>query len=377
MRLEGCVAARLSRERKPRRRSVREQLPRRRAERSAREAAVEFRRRVGPKQGGHRVAAEMLAVSERTLAQWRRLQGAGDLKARPRGRPLRRSDPATRNTLIAHIRDLGPQTGVEVLRSHSPPMPRSEITDVVRRFRQLWRQRRRRSFLRLKWTTPGTVWAMDHALPPQPIDGQHAAILAVRDLASGEPLLWRPTADMTAEATIEALEPLLAERGRPLVIKSDNGSAFKSEDMKGFLKSRGIHQLFSPPKTPRYNGSCEAGIRRLKEQTEYEAARHGRPGEWTGRDLDRARRVRTLLHAPDGASPVDECVRAAFAFTVAVKEVQAADELLYGRDGGRRRTNDHIMRVALSRALLEHGLLHIKRRRIPLRDCRLFPAKIT
>ena len=59
--------------------------------------------------------------------------------------------------------------------------------------------------------------------------GSIAQILAVRDLASGLQLAWTAVPDATAAEALAVLEPLMHQYGPPLVLKSDNGSAFISE----------------------------------------------------------------------------------------------------------------------------------------------------
>ena len=364
-----------------RRRSVLRQMNRREIEANTRRVVVDFleeNRRYGATQ---QQTAKILSMSERTLGLWRQRQSdpRGDVK--PRGRPLRRSSTEDRNALIEKIRDVGPHTGVERLRTLAPTMPRSEVADIVWRYRRAFRRRHTLLLHDLDWTTPGATWAMDHAEAPEPIDGVYNAILAVRDLATVEPLLWLPVSDMTAEVTIAALEALFAQRGRPFVLKCDNGSGFRSHAMGAFLKEQAVEQLFSPVRTPSYNGSCEVGIRHLKIQTEYEAKRNNRPGHWTAEDLARARYVRALFTNTtngDPAVPADESARNAFRDAVREKELAAEKELRYVEiKGGERGRRIQIQRTALSRALLEHGFLHIKRRAIPLPKTHKFLANIS
>jgi len=78
----------------------------------------------------------------------------------------------------------------------------------------------------LHWRRPGTVWAIDFAEPPLSIEGSFDYLLAVRDLASGMQLLWLPVTDETARTAMAGLEALFRQHGPPLVLKSDNGSAF-------------------------------------------------------------------------------------------------------------------------------------------------------
>ena len=142
----------------------------------------------------------------------------------------------------------------------------------------------------LHCTAPGTVWAIDHSEPPQPIDGCYPAVVALRDLASGMQLAWLPVPDATETITAAVLESLFHKHGPPLVLKSDNGSAFLSRDWNGLLDRWRVMPLRSPPATPRYNGSCEAGIGSMKLRTTFLAARAGHPQQWTSDDLEAARR---------------------------------------------------------------------------------------
>ncbi len=134
---------------------------------------------------------------------------------------------------------------------------------------------------RLHWDQAGTVWAIDHAEPPQLIDERYKYLLAVRDLASHCQLGWLPVPAATAETTRAALEALFVEHGPPLVIKSDNGSAFIADETTDLLASREVVHLLSPPYTPQYNGCVQrAGIGGLEdaEPREQAAALAGRPG---------------------------------------------------------------------------------------------------
>jgi hypothetical protein len=97
---------------------------------------------------------------------------------------------------------------------------------------------------------------------------------------------------------MNAVEAVLKEVDAPLVLKSDNGSHFTGEEMRGLLDRRGIVHLVSPPGTPRYNGAVEAGIGSLKTRSHLEAARQDRPGQWTCDDVEKAR-----LQANDNGRP--------------------------------------------------------------------------
>jgi transposase InsO family protein len=58
--------------------------------------------------------------------------------------------------------------------------------------------------------------------------------------------------EQTAQATIIALEILFLLYRPPLVLRSDNGSAFVSDAFQAFLACHRVQWLPSPPRKPWY-----------------------------------------------------------------------------------------------------------------------------
>lgn len=83
------------------------------------------------------------------------------------------------------------------------------------------------------------------------VDGSKPAILAGRDLATGESTLWEVVDGMTASTTVDLFRRSLADREPPLVVKTDNGSAFIAGETEALLDAYEIEHLLSPPLTPR------------------------------------------------------------------------------------------------------------------------------
>jgi transposase InsO family protein len=257
-------------------------------------------------------------------------------------------------------------------------MARREVEDLLRRCRWVARRRRRLLTRTLHWTRPGSVWAVDFAEPPQPVEGCYGRLLAVRDLASGHQLLWLPVPDEAAATAAAALEGLFREHGAPLVLKSDNGSAFIAAEVEELLARWAVGQLFSPPRMPRYNGACEAGIGSMKTRTHHQAARRGHPGEWTCDDAEAARLEANQTARPWGAcGPTPEEVwqrrsrfgaeaRSAFGETVRRLEGEARQEQGYPAEGVLDRiARAAVSRAALRRALVAHGLLQFRSHQAP------------
>jgi len=320
--------------------------------------------------------AGLIGLAERTLRDWRRGFLRNFLKPLALGRPTRRATPEQRNEVSRLLDELGPGIGVPSLREIFPEMARAELEDLVRRYRRVFRKRHRQCLAVLHWTRPGAVWAVDFHGPRDPVDGTCPYLLAVRDLASGKQLLWRPTPDMTAATAVAALTSLFIAHGAPLVLKSDNGSAFIDGRTQELLARFGTIGLFSPARTPSYNGSIEAGIGSLTSRTEQHAARHGRPGYWTFDDAEAARLEANATARPFGPlgpspeqrwstrAPIAAEEREAFAATIARRlQEQDHDHGLAYENAASRRVAE---RPAIRHALVEHGYLYITRRRIPL-----------
>ena len=109
-------------------------------------------------------------------------------------------------------------------------------------------------------------------------------------------LAWQPVSDETEATAVASLHALLSEQGAPLAIKSDNGSAFKSEGWKALLKAWQITPLYSPPVTPRYNGACEASNGSMKLRTWMLAIKAGDDQWWTSELLAAATQQANQLH---------------------------------------------------------------------------------
>jgi transposase InsO family protein len=361
------------------RRGPAKQRPRRERQRRLRHDLVVFSRWTGALGLSLPETAGILNLSARTLRQWRLDLAAGTRPFQPLGRPTLRAPCGDRNDVLALIDELGPRVGVPTLQACCPHMSRAELTDLLLRYRRVWRARHKQPLHVLDWRVPGAVWAMDFAYAPWPIDGLYPYLLGVRDLASGQQLLWRPLTSANAEEAILALQLLFALHGAPLVLKTDNGSPFIAEHTLAFLAQCGVLPLFSPPRVPQYNGSIEAGIGSMKSRTEEHATREGRPTEWTWHDTEVARAQANATARPRGLDePTPDELWNARGQLLAHRRTDLAAAVVAHRqrarfDGGWPLEETlpvpvarALDRQAIPRALVEHGFLLYSRRRIPL-----------
>jgi len=333
--------------------------------------------------------AARLDLAPRTLRHWQH-DGRAQQRALALGRPAARAPRRERQAVLEILGELGPGVGVPTLRGCCPTLARAELADFLRRYRRVWRRRHQEAWHVLRWPQPGRVWAIDYAEPPLPIDGVYGALLAVRDLASGRQLLWLPVQDPVAGEVVGALASLFAVHGAPLVLKSDNGSPFCAGSTRALLAALGVIALFSPPRTPRYNGAAEAGIGSLKTRTETHSVRQGRPGWWTWNDVAAARAEANATARPQGPSgptpdaswntrrPVTPAERHLFQAAVARLRTQEREDYQLAMEGPLSLTQEAIVeRRAVRRALEERGYLLYSRRRLPLPIRRRKAARIT
>jgi hypothetical protein len=96
------------------------------------------------------------------------------------------------------------------------------------------------------------------------------------------------------------LVALFRAHGAPLVLKSDNVSAFIADQLQAALVAWQVLYLRTPPDYPEYNGACEVGIGSMKTRTHHQAARRGRPDLWSCDEAEAASREANETAPPWG-----------------------------------------------------------------------------
>jgi transposase InsO family protein len=241
----------------PRYRGLRGQRGWREQERAVRRSALVFLRWLQRRRSGPTSAAQELGIALRTLRDWSNQWGENQMKLKARGRPAEHADRELRRQVLALFGLMGPHVGLPTLQAIFPNVARGELVELQKRYRRAFRRGQTLLQHVLRWTREGSVWAMDFAQPPQPIDGFYPKQALVRDLASHNQLAALPVPDETGPMARMLLDSLGRWMGYPLVLKVDNGSAFISEDVRAWARKHEVLLLYSPPGTPEYNGSIE------------------------------------------------------------------------------------------------------------------------
>jgi transposase InsO family protein len=323
--------------------------------------------------------AERIGVSPRTLRRWEKEWSEDRMRLHPRGRPPECTCRKTRQEILATFALLGPRVGLPTLQGLFPDVARGELIELQRRYRHAFKRKRKYLLHVLQWTTVGAVWAMDFTDPPAPIEGNYPKIFCVRDLTSGKQLAALPAENATSRLVMTVLEALVRWYGIPLVIKCDNDSAFRNDDVKAWGKKHSVLFLYSPEGTPEYNGAIEAGIGSLKTRALHEAARYGRPGDWTCNDVQAAADQANETGRPNGKDgrtpdeswntriPVGEEERKRFLLAYRSRYIQECRHRGISWPA-RLEEREHVSvaRVAIGQAMIDEGFLLIRRRRVSL-----------
>lgn len=321
--------------------------------------------------------AAALGVSTRTLRHWLvRWRKRHHRHAQPRGAPVEAVARDTRDRIFWVLALVGADAPVALLTRCFPDVPRSLLRDFATRVRRWWRRKHRVQCYALRWTRPGAVWAIDLRQEDAPTDGGYPYTVLVRDLGSGYQLAAAPVRTKEAGHVAGLLARLFAVHGAPLLLKSDNGGELTGEVVQQVCRRFGVWALRSPPDTPQYNGSIEAGGGHVARRAWEHAARHDRPEQWTCEDFAYAVAHGNAASRPFGAGsptpdagwaardPITPAERAEFrravqraaAFERYYSETDPASEL----DPWRERD---VARAAIVETCIETELLTFRRRR--------------
>ncbi len=260
----------------------------REAERAARLAAVERARELRAAGSPASQVADLFGVTSRTVLRWTTLAANGALSTKAIGRPAKRASREARAALLRYL-SLRPRQGVPTLRQRHPELGIREAQELAARLRSVRTTRTRDVVEALTWHLPGSVWAVDFTDAGLEVEGTYRHLLLVRDLATGYTLLSLPCESQNAPVVQAAFEVLFARHGAPLVLKADNGSGFIADATRDLLACHDVLLLRSPPGTPAYNGSCEAGVGSIKTRAHHIATAHGRVTRWSCDDVEAAR----------------------------------------------------------------------------------------
>lgn len=107
------------------------------------------------------------------------------------------------------------------------------------------------------------VWSMDF-MHDQLDDGRSIRLLNVIDDFNREALAIEVDFSLPSERVIRVLDQVIAWRGKPQVIRSDNGPEYISLKIQEWAKHRGIQLQYTQPGNPQQNAYVERFNRTLR-----------------------------------------------------------------------------------------------------------------
>ena len=148
-----------------------------------------------------------------------------------------------------------------------------------KRVRRIWRkeglqvkkkQRRKRkkgvtALIPEKAQSPNHVWTVDF-VHDRLSNGRSIRLLSVVDEFTRQCLSIRVERSLKSKDVQETLEMLFKDYGKPLYLRSDNGSEFIARSLQSWLKEKGTKPLFIEPGSPWQNGKCESFNGKLRDE---------------------------------------------------------------------------------------------------------------
>lgn len=114
-------------------------------------------------------------------------------------------------------------------------------------------------------TAVNEIWSMDFVSDAL-FDGRRIRALTVVDCYTRECLAIAVGQSLKGEDVVATLDRIVALRGRPLTIKTDNGSEFISKAMDRWAYEHSVEIDFSRPGTPTDNAKVESFNGRFREE---------------------------------------------------------------------------------------------------------------
>jgi putative transposase len=133
---------------------------------------------------------------------------------------------------------------------------RGEGLQVVQRARKR-RPRGKSTTVPTRAMYPNQVWSYD-LVHDETTDGRRLKCLTVLDEYTREGLTIHCARSITASDVVQVLQRLLAQRGAPTYVKSDNGPEFIAQRVTDWLHAQQVDTAFIAPGSPWQNGHNES-----------------------------------------------------------------------------------------------------------------------
>lgn len=181
------------------------------------------------------------------------------------GRPphSRQELDQARPRVLAVLRTLGFRAGRSTVQTKLEDLPTRVINTLLKVLKAEHRaeeaQRLKRDRIHVKVLAQGALLAQDSTHVGS-VAGKKAWAEVLKDAATTHAEACGDGKPIRAKAMLGHLERLKSEGRLPLVLATDNGSAYKDSRVVEWLQRHQVVHLFSRPRTPQDNGRAERGI---------------------------------------------------------------------------------------------------------------------
>jgi putative transposase len=222
----------------------------------------------------HRREAIAHVTTARQMSERRACRVAGVDRALVRYRPKRPDDAALRDRLkaLAHERRrFGYRRLYVLLRREGWTVNRKRVQRIYREERLMVRKRRgRKRALGLRAPMqapdrPNACWSLDF-VHDQMNDGRRFRVLAVVDECTRECLALVPDTSISGQRVARELDRIIAWRGKPEAVLSDNGTELTSNAILIWTDERGVEWRYIQPGKPAQNAFVESFNARLRDE---------------------------------------------------------------------------------------------------------------
>ena len=115
-----------------------------------------------------------------------------------------------------------------------------------------------------KQTAVNSTWSMDF-MSDTMVHGRRFRTFNVMDDGSREALAIEIDTSLSSKRIIRTLDQIIDERGKPMIVRTDNGPEFTSKDFELWAKEKGILIQYIQPGRPMQNGYIERFNRVYRE----------------------------------------------------------------------------------------------------------------
>jgi transposase InsO family protein len=210
-----------------------------------------------------KLLARVMDVTPQTIQRWKRMARVSEHKKL--GRP--RLSKAKHEEIRAAVRAEMKRQGNPGWRAVSHALPDLSVRYVQKYVAEVKRERRAQERRRIGEARVSTevlareaIWTIDGTHLGRE-SGQAIEAQVVKDRGS---LAYRAIRVGTTAKSGDVTATLEAQKSLPLVLASDNGAQYCSEETAKWLEQNKIVHLRSLPRTPQHNGAAEIGIQEAK-----------------------------------------------------------------------------------------------------------------